>query len=282
MADPFCLSYFFRYIKQLKEEHKHRATTMGHKLVDLSHFFNWVKEAGPDGLRVSRKALKRAILIIKICSKEEMKHKQAWQQEVQMSKSENLLDPAAHAEFVRAASEVLPKVLQKLHHDQRQLDLFCGLLGGVMIATSGHRPCVIMNLTVEEFHSSKEGRDGHDIFVKKHKTSATFGHVILSITKGRWGVQGPPQGFHGCMGAFGPSKTSANIYGFEDFNVDTVKPYSWVNNSHTPVKPYSWVNDSHTPVKPYSWVNDSHTPVKPYSWVNDSHTPGKPYSWGIN
>ncbi|XP_059403527.1 uncharacterized protein LOC132137512 [Carassius carassius] len=77
-------------------------------------------------------------------------------------------------------------VLEKLQHEKRQLDLFFGLLGGVMIATSGHRPGVIMNLTVEEFLASKEGKDGHAIFVKKHKTCASFGHAILPITKGEY------------------------------------------------------------------------------------------------
>ncbi|XP_042588018.1 uncharacterized protein LOC109079132 [Cyprinus carpio] len=121
-----------------------------------------------------------------MCCKEESRNKQSWQQEVQMTKSENLLDPALHAEFLKAASEALPKALQNLKNGKSSLDHFFGLLGGVMIGTSGHRPCVIMNLTTEEFLSAKEGKDGHAIFVKNHKTNNTFGHAILPITNGEY------------------------------------------------------------------------------------------------
>ncbi len=91
MTDPFCLSYVFRYVKQLKESQNYRATTIIHKLTDLSHFFKWVKESHPDWVRVSKKALKRAILIIQMCIKEESKHRLSWQQEIQMLKSGEFL-----------------------------------------------------------------------------------------------------------------------------------------------------------------------------------------------
>lgn len=72
-------------------------------------------------------------------------------------------------------------VLEKLQHDERQLDLFFGLLGGVMIATSGHRPGVIMNLTMEEFQASKGGKDGHAIFVSVVVVIVLFTFICLYI-----------------------------------------------------------------------------------------------------
>ncbi len=96
--------------------------------------------------------------------------------------------------------------------DSSGLDHFFGLLGGLLVGTSGHRPGVILNLTTEDFENCKEGQDGYAIFVsvlvvivffhiclfkyshilihnyftlqvKNHKTCKTFGHAIVPVTK---------------------------------------------------------------------------------------------------
>lgn len=104
-----------------------------------------------------------------------------------------------HAQFIACASNELPKALRKLQSflkipdnkmqnlkessDSSGLDHLFGLLGGLLVGTSGHRPGVILNLTTEEFENCKEGQDGFAIFVKNHKTCKTFGHAIVPVTK---------------------------------------------------------------------------------------------------
>ncbi|KAG7506554.1 hypothetical protein JOB18_008867 [Solea senegalensis] len=93
-------------------------------------------------------------------------------------------DVVRHQLSVRRSKSVK---LEKHPEDRACLKEFFGLLGGYIIATTGHRKGVVINMTTKEVKAAEKTKQGaHIIRVGQHKTQRYFGEAAVPLKQSEY------------------------------------------------------------------------------------------------
>ncbi|XP_060752887.1 uncharacterized protein LOC132863861 isoform X2 [Tachysurus vachellii] len=72
--------------------------------------------------------------------------------------------------------------LEKQPENRPTLRIFFGFLGGYIVATTGHRKGVVINMTTEEVETAEKTKNGGRIIrVEQHKTQGYFGQAAIPL-----------------------------------------------------------------------------------------------------
>ncbi|KAF5880267.1 uncharacterized protein DAT39_023232, partial [Clarias magur] len=107
------------------------------------------------------------------------------QLKVRRSKSDRLVDASKHNLFIEAAPEHIVAALDELEKrptNRSALRLFFGFLADYIIAITGHRKGVVINMTTEEVQTAEKAKDGAPIIrVEQHKTQRYFSQAAVPL-----------------------------------------------------------------------------------------------------
>ncbi|KAM7365210.1 hypothetical protein PAMP_016156 [Pampus punctatissimus] len=96
-----------------------------------------------------------------------------------------LVKAITHAQFIEEAPKHIDAALDDLAkepHNIRKLRRFFGLLGGFLIATTGHRKGLITNMTVKEVKTAEKTTRGYRVIrIQEHKTQRYFGQAAIPL-----------------------------------------------------------------------------------------------------
>ncbi|XP_051545849.1 uncharacterized protein LOC127436011 [Myxocyprinus asiaticus] len=102
-----------------------------------------------------------------------------------------VIDMSTLRRYWRRARDRVPALFQRLRESPspNNLRVAQGMIAGYLVVSSGHRRCVIANMTVEEFRGAGELDNGERVVaVRHHKTAAFFGraNVAFNPEEYRW------------------------------------------------------------------------------------------------
>ncbi|KAJ7985049.1 hypothetical protein DPEC_G00361110 [Dallia pectoralis] len=144
-----------------------RPTTMKSYLTDANAFVKYVVSMSPEGVKVGHKSL-NALLVELRARMRDMARMLLGQQLAHRRKKSNALEKKTEA---------------KKH--QR---MFFGLLGGYIVAVTGHRKGVLLNLTRAEVKEADKQKNGDRIIcVEQHKTARYFCQAAIPLQKREYG-----------------------------------------------------------------------------------------------
>uniref|UniRef100_A0AAV2LWX4 Uncharacterized protein n=1 Tax=Knipowitschia caucasica TaxID=637954 RepID=A0AAV2LWX4_KNICA len=116
------------------------------------------------------------------CQMENKKLKNMNSAEIQ---KDSLMQSSKHSWFIQNSPALITKALDQLKSDPKStwsLLRFFSLLGGYLIATTGHRKGVLVNMLVTELQEAvKVSRGRRVIRVKQHKTQRYFGEASIPL-----------------------------------------------------------------------------------------------------
>ncbi|KAA8577637.1 hypothetical protein FQN60_016055, partial [Etheostoma spectabile] len=103
-------------------------------------------------------------------------------------KSDQLVNATHHAWFIENAPAKISSVLGKNHCSQKKKQrMFFGLLSGYIVALTGHRKGVVLNMTRKEVQAADKLKNGrHIIRVEQHKTGRYFGQAAIPLEKNEY------------------------------------------------------------------------------------------------
>ncbi|KAG7507767.1 hypothetical protein JOB18_043836 [Solea senegalensis] len=153
----FCLSSFVAVL----QEKGFKPTTQRCYLMDAVAFMKYISNMAPPSVRLGTKKI-NAILV-----------------ELRARIRDIGRDVVGHQLSVRRSKSVK---LEKHPEDRACLKEFFGLLGGHIIATTGHRKGVVINMTTKEVKAAEKTKQGARIIrVGHHKTQRYFGEAAVPL-----------------------------------------------------------------------------------------------------
>ncbi|XP_041965655.1 uncharacterized protein LOC121723726 isoform X2 [Alosa sapidissima] len=101
-------------------------------------------------------------------------------------KRAKIIPPEQLLAFIQQTNALLPENLKDLKDnpaDPSRLHRVVGLLVGGMVATTGHRKCIFLGMTVGDVEKAEAYKGSFTITVPLHKTVKTFGAAKVCIGK---------------------------------------------------------------------------------------------------
>ncbi|KAM7390925.1 hypothetical protein PAMA_008906 [Pampus argenteus] len=136
-----------------------KPTTQRIYLMDVLAFLKYLSNMKPCGVRLGERGIKALTVELRArvrdIGRDVVGH--------QLLVRHKLVKAVKHAQFIEEAPKHIDAALDDLAkepHNIRKLRLFFGLLGGFLIATTGHRKGIIINMTVKEVKTAEKTTRG--------------------------------------------------------------------------------------------------------------------------
>ncbi|XP_071329108.1 uncharacterized protein DDB_G0284459-like [Trachinotus anak] len=167
------------------QEKGFKPTTQRSYLMDAVAFMKYISNMSPPAVRLGTKKINSILVELRARIRDIGREVVGHQLSVRRSKSERLVRAQKHACFIDEAPKKITAVLvdlEKHPEDRAHLKEFFGLLGGYIIATTGHRKGVVINMTTKEVKAAEKTKQGARIIrVGQHKTQRYFGEAAVPL-----------------------------------------------------------------------------------------------------
>ncbi|KAK2829830.1 hypothetical protein Q7C36_017820 [Tachysurus vachellii] len=159
------------------QEKGFKPTTQRLYLMDVVAFLKYILNMSPQSVRLGTKMSNALLVELRARLRDIGRDVVGHQLSVRRSKSERLVDAKRHHAFIEMAPENIAAMLDDLEkqpENRPTLRIFFGFLGGYIVATTGHRKGVVINMTTEEVEKAEKTKNGGRIIRAKrqlgHKT----------------------------------------------------------------------------------------------------------------
>ncbi|KAF5880176.1 uncharacterized protein DAT39_023322, partial [Clarias magur] len=167
------------------QERQFKPTTQKIYLLDAVAFLKYISNMSPPSVRLGTKRINALMVELRARLRDIGRDVVGHQLKVRRSKSDRLVDASKHNLFIEAAPEHIAAALDELEKrptNRSALRLFFGFLAGYIIAITGHRKGVVINMTTEEVQTAEKAKDGARIIrVEQHKTQRYFGQAAVPL-----------------------------------------------------------------------------------------------------
>ncbi|KAK3506416.1 hypothetical protein QTP70_015746 [Hemibagrus guttatus] len=154
-------------------------------LMDVVAFLKYILNMSPASVRLGTKWINALLVELRARLRDIGRHVVGYQLKVRQSKSDKLVDARRHKLFIEVAPENIAAALDDLEkqpENRAMLKLFFGFLSGYIIAITGHRKGVVINMTTEGVETAEKAKDGARIIrVEHHKTQRYFGQAAIPL-----------------------------------------------------------------------------------------------------
>ncbi|KAA0710780.1 hypothetical protein E1301_Tti022388 [Triplophysa tibetana] len=160
-------------------------STVRHYLIDVRIFCSYAAESSERDASVSEaklRHLQRACLHQMNQLRGDVRAHRA---EVRASNSGKIIPRESLCKFLSGARRHIPRLMEAFAKAPRLGVMFKlqGFLSGYMSILTGHRRCVLLNMTALEVSRAGTARDGYRVIsVKHHKTAAFFGEAKVTLS----------------------------------------------------------------------------------------------------
>ncbi|KAF5879896.1 uncharacterized protein DAT39_023604 [Clarias magur] len=145
------------------QERQFKPTTQKIYLLDAVAFLKYISNMSPPSVRLGTKRINALMVELRARLRDIGRDVVGHQLKVRRSKSDRLVDASKHNLFIEAAPEHIAAALDELEKrptNRSALRLFFGFLAGYIIAITGHRKGVVINMTTEEVQTAEKAKDG--------------------------------------------------------------------------------------------------------------------------
>ncbi|XP_019211339.1 uncharacterized protein LOC102079580 isoform X3 [Oreochromis niloticus] len=167
-----------------------KPTTQRAYLMDAIAFMKYILNMSPPQVRLGNKRINALLVELRARNRDVGREVVVHQLNVRRSKSKRLVKAEKHALFIEEAPQKIAAALDDLEKQPQNrtiLKLFFGLLGGYLIAITGHRKGVVINMTTEEVEMAEKTKQGARIIrVKQHKTQRYHGEAAVPLYKNEY------------------------------------------------------------------------------------------------
>ncbi|KAK2829831.1 hypothetical protein Q7C36_017821 [Tachysurus vachellii] len=159
------------------QERCFKPTTQRLYLMDVVAFLKYILMVSPQSVRLGTKMINALLVDLRARLRDIRPNVLRHQLSVLRSQSERLVDAKRHHAFIEMAPENIAAMLDDLEKQPENrpiLRIFFGFLGGYIVATTGHRKGVVINMTTEQVETAEKTKNGGRIIRAKrqlgHKT----------------------------------------------------------------------------------------------------------------
>ncbi|XP_026010597.1 uncharacterized protein LOC113013696 isoform X4 [Astatotilapia calliptera] len=167
-----------------------KPTTQRAYLMDAIAFMKYILNMSPPQVRLGKKRFNALLVELRARYRDVGREVVVHQLNVWRSKSNRLVQAEKHALLIEEAPQKIAAALDYLEKQPQNrsiVKLFFGLLGGYIIAITGHRKGVIINMTTEEVDMAEKTKQGGRIIrVKQHKTQRYHGQAAVPLYKNEY------------------------------------------------------------------------------------------------
>ncbi|XP_024153971.1 uncharacterized protein LOC112162389 [Oryzias melastigma] len=190
MCTPQILSADMKFLKKIRNVEKFtchltslelKPRTIKAYLTDVVSFLRYICVWAPPSVKMNYREVQELLTNIKTQIRKIVWEVTTHQVVVCPSKSENLIESEVVDTFIKKAPRLIERALDLIEENPRQkgrVSEFFGLLGGYLVATTGLRTGVILNLSVAEMKNAKVTKDGgRIILISEQNTWRYYGWV---------------------------------------------------------------------------------------------------------
>ncbi|XP_019211334.1 uncharacterized protein LOC102080074 isoform X1 [Oreochromis niloticus] len=167
-----------------------KPTTQRAYLMDAVAFTKYILNMSPPQVRLGIKRINALLVELRARNRDVGREVVVYQLNVRRSKSNRLIQAEKHALFIEEAPQKIAAALDYLEKQPQNrsiVKLFFGLLGGYLIAITGHRKGVVINMTTEEVEMAEKTKQGARIIrIKQHKTQRYHGQAAVPLYKNEY------------------------------------------------------------------------------------------------
>ncbi|XP_032365902.1 neurofilament light polypeptide [Etheostoma spectabile] len=171
-------------------ERNFKPTTIKSYLTDAVAFVKYIMSMSPEVVKIGMKSLDALLVELRARIRDVARSVVGQQLAQRHKKSDQLVNATHHAWFIENAPAKISSVLESLEKrpaKKKKQRMFFGLLSGYIVALTGHRKGVVLNMTRKEVQAADKLKNGrHIIRVEQHKTGRYFGQAAIPLEKNEY------------------------------------------------------------------------------------------------